>query len=295
MKTKKKIFLTGSGGFIGRNIIEQLGDKYEFIAPRSRDLDLTNADKVLGAIKFCGPDIIIHAANIGGKRNDPNADNVTDLNLKMFYNIIRAKKYFGRMIMFGSGAEYDKRFDISNVKEDFFDSRVPVDQYGFYKYTCAKFAERVDFITHLRVFGMYGKYEDFATRFISNNICRTLLDLPVSINQDAFFEFVFVDDFIKILDYFINNQGKNTFYNIGNSERNSLLDIGKKILEKSNKNLGIAVKKEGLSKEYTCNSERLKNEVPNIYFTKIENAIDKLFSYYSKKIGEIKKEDILFD
>jgi GDP-L-fucose synthase len=295
MEATKKIFLTGGGGFIGRNIIEQLGDKYEFIAPRSLDLDLTDSDKVLAALKSCGPDLVIHAANIGGKRSDPNAENVTYLNLKMFHNIVRAKKYFGRMIMFGSGAEYDKQFGINNVKEDCFDTKVPIDQYGFYKYACAKFAEQVDYITHLRIFGMFGKYEDSATRFISNNICRTLLDLPVSVNQNVYFEFVFIDDFIKILDHFINNPGKHKFYNIGNGSRDSLLDIGRIILEKSKKDLGILVKEDGLGKAYTCDSERLRNEIPDIRFTSIGLAIDRLFSYYSKNINNVKKEDILFD
>lgn len=295
MKNKIKIFLTGGGGFIGRNILEQLGDKYEFIAPRSRELDLTDADKVFELIKSVQPDLVIHAANLGGRRNEVEVQGTVFLNLKMFFNIIRCRKYFGRMIMLGSGAEYDKRFNIAGVKEDFFDKRVPVDQYGFNKYVCSKYAEQADFITHLRIFSMYGKYEDYITHFISNNICRTLFDLPVSVNQDTLFGFIFIDDFIKILDYFINNPGKEKFYNIGNGQKISLLDIGKKILEKSGKDIPIIVKKDGLNKEYTCDTERLKNEIPGLSFTPVDNTIDKLFLYYSEKIKEIKKEDILFD
>lgn len=295
MENKKKILLTGGGGFIGRNILEQLGDKYEFIAPRSQELDLTDSEKVFDLIQSFRPDLVIHAANLGGRRKDVNVENVTFLNLKMFFNIVRCRKYFGRMIMLGTGAEYDKRFDIAGAKEDFFDKRVPDDQHGFYKYVCAKYAEQTDFITHLRIFGMYGKYENFTLGFISNNICRTLFDLPISINQNVFFEYVFVDDFIKILDYFINNPGKEKFYNIGTGEKLSLTDIAKKILEKSGKDLPIAIKKDGLNKEYTCNNKRLKNEISGLSFTSVEDAIDQLFSYYSGKIKDIKKKDVLFD
>lgn len=295
MTKKLKIFLTGGNGFIGKNILEQLGNKYDFIAPRSADLDLTDAVKVAEFLKSFRPDLIIHTANLGGKRNDLGTEKAAFLNLQMFFNIIHSRKYFGRMIMLGSGAEYDKRFDIAGVIEDDFDERVPVDQYGFYKYVCAKYAAQADFITHLRIFGMYGKYEDYSTRFISNNICRTLLNLPVSINQNAFFEMVLVDDFVKILDYFINNPGKEKSYNIGNNQRISLLDIAKKILEKSGKDLPILIKTEGLNKEYTCNNERLVKEIPDFKFTPVEKGLDELFAYYSEKITDLKKEDILFD
>lgn len=295
MKRKLKIFLTGSGGFIGRNILEQLGDKYEFIAPRSAELDLTDADKVSEFLKALKPDLVIHAANLGGKRTDSGAENIVFPNLQMFFNIVRNKEYFGRMIMLGSGAEYGKQSDIAGVSEDDFDKRVPVDQYGFYKYVCAKHAAQADYMTYLRIFGMYGKYEDYRVRFISNNICRVLLDLPVSINQDAFFELVAVDDFIKILDHFINNQGREKFYNIGNGERISLAAIGKKISEKLGKDQAVIIKKEGLNHEYTCDAARLRKEIPGFQFTPIDRGLDELFAYYAKLIKDIKKEDILFD
>ena len=295
MDKKLKIFLTGSGGFIGRNILEQLGEKYEFVAPRSAELDLTDAEKVSEFLKSVRPDLIIHVANLGGKRNDAGSENTAFLNLRMFFNLVRNKEYFGRMIMLGSGAEYDKRFNIADVKEEDFDKRVPVDQYGFYKYIIANFSAQVSYITHLRLFSIYGKYEDYKVRFISNNIVRVLLDMPVSINQDAFFEFTSVDDFIRVLDYFINNQGREKFYNIGGGERISLQEIGRKIAAQSGKNPAVVIKKEGLNREYTCDSSRLKQEIPDLEFTSIEDGIKDLFSYYCQSLKDINKEEILFD
>jgi len=213
----------------------------------------------------------------------------------MFFNLVRNKEYFGRMIMLGSGAEYDKRFNIADVKEEDFDKRVPVDQYGFYKYIIANFSAQVSYITHLRLFSIYGKYEDYKVRFISNNIVRVLLDMPVSINQDAFFEFTSVDDFIRVLDYFINNQGREKFYNIGGGERISLQEIGRKIAAQSGKNPAVVIKKEGLNREYTCDSSRLKQEIPDLEFTSIEDGIKDLFSYYCQSLKDINKEEILFD
>jgi GDP-L-fucose synthase len=142
---------------------------------------------------------------------------------------------------------------------------------------------------------VYGKYEDYKVRFISNNIIRALLDLPISINQDAFFEFTSVNDFIKILDYFINNKGQEKFYNIGNGERISLREIGRKIVDQSGNNPSVIIKKEGLNREYTCDSSLLRKEIPDLEFTPVEDGIKELFDYYRKNIRDIKKEDILFD
>lgn len=294
MKNKIKILLTGSGGFIGKNILEQLGDKYNFITPRSTELNLCNSEAVHDYIKNCRPDFVIHAANLGGILRKQDSDDTLEMNLRMFFNIVRCNKYFGRMIMFGSGAEYGKQEDISQVKEADFDKKVPADKYGLYKYICAQYAQQVDFITHLRIFGIFGKYENYCFRFISNNICRTLLNLPISINQDVYFDYIFVNDFVKIVDHFIVHQGKEKIYNVGTGQRILLSDIAKKINKQSGKKLSIKIKKNGLNKEYSCDVTRLMKEMPNLKFTSMEEVIDELFSFYSKKINTIKKDDILF-
>lgn len=287
MNKKIKIFLTGGGGFIGRNILEQLGEKYEFIFPSSEELDLTDADKVDSFFKAYSPDIVLHAANLGGKRNDLGPDKVVFLNLQMFFNIVRNKEYFGRMIMFGSGAEYDKRFDIINASEEDFDRRAPVDQYGFYKYICAKYAARTDFITHLRFFGVYGKYEDYRIRFISDSICRALSDLPLTINQNVLFDYLYVDDAVKILEKIIDNKPKDTFYNIGSGKREDLLSIAKIVLEETGKDLPIKIAKAELNKEYTCNADKLKNEFKDIKFTDTREAVRLMVGYYKSILSNI--------
>jgi len=295
MKNKIKILLTGSGGFIGKNILDQLGDKYDFITPRSTELNLCNSEEVQDYIKKCLPDIVIHCANLGGTRRKNDSDDILEMNLKMFFNIARCNKYFGRMIMLGSGAEYGKQDDISQVQETDFDKKVPTDHYGLYKYICAQYVQQVNFITHLRIFGIFGRYEDYAIRFISNNICRTLLNLPISINQDVYFDYIFIDDFVKIVDYFIAHQGKETVYNVGSGQRILLSDIAKKIKQESGKKIEIKIKKDGLNNEYSCDIARLRKEIPNLKFTSMDEAISELFSFYSKKINIIQKDDVLLE
>ncbi len=288
-----KVFLTGAGGFIGKNLLEELNKKYKFVAPSEKELDLTDAEAVYNFLEKEKVDVVIHAANIGGIRGKEEPPDAAFSNLKMFFNLLKAKPFYKRMIMLGSGAEYDKRTPIAKIKEDDFDKRVPADQYGFYKYICSKYAEGTDFITHLRLFGVYGKYEQYETRFISNAICRTLLDLPVSINQNVFFDYIYVRDLARIIDCFIEKKAKHKIYNIGSGKQIDLLTIAKKILELSDKDLPITVKNSGLNKEYTCDVSRFLSEFPDFRHTGLEESLKELFDYYKSLVPKISKESLL--
>lgn len=280
---KLKIFFTGGSGFIGRNVIELLGDTYDFLFPTSKELDLTDADAVLNYLKTNNVDIVIHAANVGGNRSRrwEGVEWVLEKNLQMFFNLVRAKKFYKRMIVLGSGAEYDKRNDIVKVREDDFDKNMPSDYYGFAKYIMATYAQNVDFITHLRLFGVYGKYEDYHIRFISEAICRALLDKPITINQNVHFDYLYIHDFVNMLDYFIRNKPKHSFYNVGRGETIDLMSIAKKVLSLSDKNVAIVVNKPGLNKEYSANIDRLKSEIGDFSFTDFDQTLRELIVYYT--------------
>lgn len=288
--SRKKIFLTGGHGFIGKNIQEILGSKYEITAPGADHLDLTDSQAVFDFFSGREFDFVLHAANIGGARGQIERPDAFFLNLKMFFNLLRAKKNYGRFIMFGSGAEYDKTRDIKQIKEEEFGRHIPADQYGFYKYVCSEYAKNVDFITHIRLFGVYGKYEDWQTRFISNVICRILFGLPVVINQNVFFDYLYVSDLAKIIDLLIQKKPQHKFYNIGRGVSVDLITIAKEILRICGKNLPITVKISGLNKEYTCDVSRFKNEFSGFRYTRMEQSLKELFSYYQLILPQIDKE-----
>ncbi len=290
-----KILLTGAQGFIGRNILEQIGEKYHFLSPSREELDLLDFASVRGYLEKEKPDILVHLANVGGNRKEIEMPDVAYINLKMFFNIIQCKENFQRLIMIGSGAEYDKRHPIVNITEQEFGQNIPVDQYGFYKYVCSKYAKEVDYITHLRIFGIYGKYEDYTTRFISNAICRALCGLDIEFNQNVFFDYLYVSDFVKILELIIQQKPGNKFFNIGSGTRTDLLDIARVIKEETGEKTEIIVRKEGLNSEYTCDITLLKHEFPEINFTPLRVAVREMIDYYRKEIAKINKKDLLFD
>lgn len=63
----RTILLTGSGGMVGRNILEHKKSKdYHFLAPRHKDLDLLCKDSIDVYLKKYKIDVVIHAAGVVG-------------------------------------------------------------------------------------------------------------------------------------------------------------------------------------------------------------------------------------
>lgn len=285
-----KIFLTGGAGFIGRNIIEQLGKVHEIIAPTREELDLTDTDAVYEFLKKHPADVVIHAANIGGTRKQQHVFGITHTNLKMFFNVIRAKPFFKRMITLGSGAEYGKQYPIVNVSENDFGAHVPDDEYGLYKYVCAEYASKVNYITHVRLFGVFGKYEDIQIRFISNAICKALFGMPITIRRNVVFDYLFIDDLVRILNAFVIKKPAETFLNLGSGAGVDLKTLAKKILGEVGVKVPILTQTPGRGNEYTCSTARLKKELKRFTYTPLDIAIAKLVAYYRTILPTIDRE-----
>jgi len=283
----KKILITGASGYIGKNLVEQFSDKFILYTPSHLELDLLDTNAVSDYLQKHPVDILIHAALLGGSRTEEHVTGMLDVNLRIFFNITRNKQYYKKMIFLGSGAEYDKQRPIIKVKEEDFDKNVPIDEYGFYKYVCAKHIEEADNIVSLRIFGLYGKYEDYRYRFISNAICRSLLGLPITLIKDVYFDYVYIDDFVKIVEYFVNNEVKYKFYNIGTGHKINILTIANKINKIADTKKEIILRNKGLNNEYTCDNSRLRSEIKALAFTDLDIALKDLFYWYKSNSDTI--------
>ncbi len=292
-----RILFTGGSGFIGKNFLEQRNDKYIILSPTHSELDLAETDACDVYFKKKGPfDVVLHAATVGGKRSEKKMKDVTELNLRIFFNIARNAKYFNKLIHFGTASEYDKSYNIKDIKEADFDERIPHDSFGFYKYVTAKYLEKSKLnVYHLRLFAVYGKHEDYRLRLTSNLICKYILKLPLTMIQNAYFDYLYVDDLIKILDYFIKKNPKYRFYNVGCGEKVALLSIAKKINRLSSYSLPIKIQKKGLNKEYTCNNSRLVKELKGFRFTSIDEGLQQLYNWYRKNWKRIDAKAIIED
>ena len=117
------------------------------------------------------------------------------------------------------------------MREEALDTRIPTDEFGLYKYVCAKFIEETPLnMLNLSIFGIYGKHEEYAFRFISQSLCRVLFDLPIVIKQNVKFDYIYVDDFIRILQYFVEHDQQYRTYNIGTGIPIDLVTIAQRIV-----------------------------------------------------------------
>lgn len=285
---KKTVLITGGSGYIGSNLRKYLGRSYAILAPGHKELDLLDSAAVERYFKTHRIDVVINCAVVGGSREEEQVGGSVATNLRMFFNLVGCRRYFKKMIHMGSGAEYDKSRSLRKVKEEDFGIQIPADEYGFYKYVCGQYIEASkDPIVSLRIFGLFGPGEDYRLRFISNMLVRSVLGLPRQMNQDAYFDYVYVKDFVRIIEHFVEYNGKYRSYNIGTGKRVRLMTIAQKIKAITGAKGAITVQKKGFNKEYTCDTTRLMKDLGNFRFTDFSEALRELYDWYVQKKTEL--------
>lgn len=277
-----KILITGGAGFIARNLAEQISDQYKVVSLNSKELNLLDACQVFNYLKKNRFDVIVHTATYDAapKHSIKDPSKVLENNLRMFFNITRCQGYFGKMLYFGSGAEFSREHWIPRMKEDYFDRHVPADQYGFSKYIITKYVQLNKHIYNLRLFGVFGKYDDWRTRFIPNACLRAALNQTIKINQNVFFDFIYIDDLVRIIKWFINNQPQKNIYNVCSGKTHDFKSLAEKITKLSGKNLKILIKLKGLGKEYGGDNSLLMNELKDFKFSPLNDSIKYLYNWY---------------
>lgn len=292
----KTILLTGGSGFIGRNLLESfLSQKYNILAPRHAEFDVADEKSVDEYFRNHKIDIVIHAAVKPGHRNAADLSNLFYTNTRMFFNLERHSQEYEKMLVIGSGAIYDGRCYRPKMKEDEWLDNIPADDHGYCKYVCEKVIQCSSNIYDLRVFGIFGKYEDYAIRFISNAICKTLFNLPITIRQNRYFDYIHVDDLVPVLDWFINNTPKHHSYNITPDKSISLYELAEMVREISGKELPIRVANDGLGLEYSGDNTRIKQEYADYSMRPYSVTVRQLYDWYAAHKDGLDIEKLLID
>ena len=279
-----KVLLLGSGGFLGRSVLERFRDLSqpnlgEFLidAPRSSDLDLTNSEKVDEFFDKAYYDYVIFGA--------VKIDEV-EKSIGMFLNVYRNYSKYGFLINIGSGAEYGPYRYQPKMKESHFDLAFPSEGYPLIKFVQGREIEfgKVNNAVNLRVFGIYGPYEDHSRRFISNNICNAINGKDMTCRQDMLFDYVYVDDFSDFLWNIINSRHQFKFrsYNFAPSSAVSLVEIGTRLTHRFPK-VPFKVAQPGFGREYSGDPGRLVSEFGQVVKTPLDSGIEKMITYFTNQ------------
>lgn len=268
----KKILLTGGTGFIGQNIRLSLSEKYQIEAPRREDLNLRDEEALYHYLEKGQFDVVIHSASPVRNKVDSSTP-VLEESLRLFMNFYRARELYGKLIYFGSGAEYDKTRDLNRVRETSMGEWIPKDEYGLGKYIMNALAVESKNIYNLRLFACFGPYEH-ETRLITHAIRCCIDKVPISMRQDCLFDYMHVSDLVKIIEWFILNNPKCHEYNVCSGKPIKLSDIAEFINNRM-AGKGISYQLEGYSKAYTGDNSRLLEEIMPLTFMDLQEGIDK--------------------
>lgn len=276
-----RLLLLGASGFIGKNLKEAWEGRYDLSAPTRRELDLLDAAAVERYLREGCFDAVLHTAAANHMTHPEEGPRILEHNLRMFFNLERCRDLYGKLLYFGSGAEYDMRHYIPQMREEYFGNHIPQDPYGFSKYIMSK--QATGNIYDLRLFGVFGKYEEWRRRFVSNMICRNLTGQVMEMNQNMYFDYLYIDDLIPVLEWFLTHEPKHHHYNVCSGQRFELLVLAKMVRQETGTPAEITIKQEGWKLEYTGNNDRLRSEMGDLSLTPISTAIQKMITYYQKE------------
>ena len=278
----KHILLTGSGGFVGRNLkpfLESVG--YKITAPRSADFDFTDKKTVQKLAGEVNPDIYILSGFYGIDNPPAIPPDTIEKNLAIFNNFITAAN--GKMVItFGSGAELDKSRPIVKAAEADLGKFIPQDTYGKAKYFITQEIKKYPNAYDFRLFGVYGPQE-MQHRFITYAIKQNIKKEAININQNVIFDYLYIEDLCKIVEAFIKNPPVHRFINMSPGESISLAQAAEIVNEISTFKSPVNIVKAGINNEYTADNTLLREALPDFKFTSYKEGIAKFYRFLAEQ------------
>ena len=249
------ILITGAKGYVGKSLYNALKNKYDVITITRNECDLTNSSSVNSYFSNKWFDVVIHCAVKGGSRLYQDDWNILDTNLLIYYNLYSNKDKFKKLIHFGSGAEL-------------YDNASP---YGYSKDVIRRSISCNDNFYNLRIFGVFDENE-LDTRFIKANIIRYINKKAIQIHQDKCMDFFYMKDLIKLVEYYINNEGPKEI-NCNYDRIIFLSDIAAIINNLNEYKVSVEVENKGQGKQYVGSFKDL-----GIEFIGLEEGIKEVYN-----------------
>jgi len=265
-----KILITGSKGFIGKQIIKHF--KKSDIVTDFIDSKRVNLQKSKEVMKIKKSDIVIHLGGKTGK--NLNSNEYFDNNVLGTLNILEycIKKKIKKMIFVSSYVYGHPKYTPIDEKH----SISPHNTYTKSKFLaeelCKFYAKNSNLnVIILRPFNIFGK--NLPDGFLISNLFKSIKNNEKIIieNKKSKRDFLHVDDFIDVILKIIDTDFKFEIFNVGSGNSYSFFEVMKKIEKITAKKINVEFKdnNETLIKDITANISKITNAVkwqPKIKF-----------------------------
>lgn len=205
-----KYLITGGTGQLGHDIVKELISRGElnYLAPTTKEMNITNKDEVEKVILGYKPDIIFHcAAYTAVDKAEEDRENCYNVNVNGTKNIVSVAEKINAKVVYIST---DYVFD--GTKEGIYeidDKTNPINYYGYTKLMGEKEVQQLNDYLIVRISWVFGKN--------GKNFVKTMLNLAetktkLSIVSDQIGSPTYTKDLSKLLLDMIENNKKGLFF-----------------------------------------------------------------------------------
>ena len=306
---KKKILVTGATGFIGKNLVESLKEKFEIYAlildEKEKNVipqidyilwktffDRENEIKTLDGKKLGKIDTVIHLASYGVNPKDNDIDKMIESNINLTKDLIlNLERVSCKNIIFtGSGFEYGDKGKIK-LKEDM--ELNPFSLYGATKVSAFLIGKKlceslgINYI-NLRLFNIFGEYEGsnrLIPQIINNYLEGKELNFTAG-NQVR--DYLYIKDIIEVYEMILEkNIYNNETYNVCSSEEVTIKEFITKVaytigINKNSLNFGTIPSRKEEALYIVGDNSKLKRDFDWNRKYSYEFGIKNIYDFFQK-------------
>lgn len=306
---KKKILVTGATGFIGKNLVENLKEKFKVYAlildEKEKNVipqidyilwktffDRENEIKTLDGKKLGKIDTVIHLASYGVNPKDNDIDKMIESNINLTKDLIsNLERVSCKNIIFtGSGFEYGDKGKVK-LKEDM--ELNPFSLYGATKVSAFLIGKKlceslgINYI-NLRLFNIFGEYEGsnrLIPQIINNYLEGKELNFTAG-NQVR--DYLYIKDIIEVYEMILEkNIYNNETYNVCSSEEVTIKEFITKVadiigINKDSLNFGIIPSRKEEALYIVGDNSKLKRDFDWNRKYSYEFGIKNIYDFFQK-------------
>lgn len=315
----KKIVITGSSGFIGQNLVNFFAKNYKIICVDKRNINKFSKFQFLNKNKLINKLKKIKTGEIECIFHEGANSDTTEKNLSKIYaeNFKYSKDLLEVCINKKIRLIYASSASIYGVKPlSFIENKTNTDPDNHYAFSKSLFDNYVDYILKkkinskqivgLRYFNVYGPAEEhkgnmssvmykFFYQYKESHNLKLFKGHKGVANGNQRRDFIYVDDVIKVNNFFFKNKNINGIYNCGTGKAETYNKVAKLVIQNTD-NMPINNYKKFINfidmpkmlkdkyQNYTrANLKKLKNVGYKCDFVNLERGIKKYMNYLKTK------------